>query len=216
LFPPQQFYLRSAHELGRRLLASGPMRVRDDWLLQAPADFQSASYEEDRPRLKGRDALFQRLYVDFHHTQLPMNLRDFDRLSMAHGVEVRSPFMDWRLVTFAFSLPSSAKIGQGFTKRILRDALRGILPESIRQRKQKLGFPNLREAWSSREAQEFVRDTVDSSRFLSSPIWDGRRIRQAWQAHAASPDSPTMRRIWTFVQAMHLIAAFESRRGISA
>jgi asparagine synthetase B (glutamine-hydrolysing) len=40
-------------------------------------------------------------------------LRDFDRLSMGHGVEVRTPFLDWRLVCYCFSLPSKSKMGGG-------------------------------------------------------------------------------------------------------
>ena len=42
---------------------------------------------------------------------------------MAHGLEIRMPFMDWRLVAYTFSLPLQAKVGGGFTKRIQRDSL---------------------------------------------------------------------------------------------
>ena len=86
------------------------------------------------------DALSQALYELFHITVLPTLLRNYDRYSMASGVEIRMPFMDWRLVCFTFSLPWSSKLGGGFTKRIMCDALRGILPEAIRTRRDKIGW----------------------------------------------------------------------------
>jgi asparagine synthase (glutamine-hydrolysing) len=150
--------------------------------------------------------------VDFHFTQLPMNRRDFDRLSMAHGVEVRSPFMDWRLVTFTFSLPSESKIGGGFTKRILRDALKGILPEPIRQRTRKLGFPNMAESWSSPKAQEFIRDAVNSAAFQGSGIWDGKRIKAELEAAMRRQDLPVIKKAWIYVQAMTLMEMFQEKR----
>jgi asparagine synthase (glutamine-hydrolysing) len=59
---------------------------------------------------------------------------------MASGLEIRMPFMDWRLVCFTFSLPWRSKLGGTFTKRIQRDALRGLLVESIRTRRDKIGW----------------------------------------------------------------------------
>jgi len=131
-------------------------RQKSSWLMVEPTPFYSSAMDEDMPLLKDRDSLFKQLYVDFHFTHLPTNLRDFDRLSMAHGVEVRSPFMDWRLVCYTFSLPSKRKIAGGYTKKILRDAMKGILPDSIRTRTRKLGFPNLTEGWMTPQAQKFI------------------------------------------------------------
>jgi asparagine synthase (glutamine-hydrolysing) len=211
LFPPEQFYWQSARAvLGK--WAGKMLEKKNGWLVQTPAPFLSPAYEEDRPRLRGQDALFRRLYVDFHFTQLPMNLRDFDRLSMAHGVEVRSPFMDWRLVTFTLSLPSSSKIGGGFTKRILRDALKDILPEPIRLRKRKLGFPNMSEAWSSPLAQEFIHDVVGSAAFQTSAIWNGKRIRADLEIAGRRGELSTLQKAWVYVQAMSLMELFQKRR----
>ncbi len=80
------------------------------------------------------------LYRQFHVTILPTLLRNYDRMSMAHGVEVRMPFMDWRLACYVFSLPATSKISRGETKRIAREALRGAMPEAIRASKVKVGF----------------------------------------------------------------------------
>lgn len=86
------------------------------------------------------EKLNERLFLDTHINVLPAILRNYDRAAMAHGVEVRMPLLDWRLVTFAFALPASSRIGGGYTKRILRDAVKGLIPESIRLRRQKIGF----------------------------------------------------------------------------
>ncbi len=86
---------------------------------------------------------------DFHITHLPSILRNYDGCSMANGVEVRSPFMDWRLVTYASALPVAAKLSPTYTKQILRDALVGILPDGIRTRVSKLGFESPLVAWAN-------------------------------------------------------------------
>jgi asparagine synthase (glutamine-hydrolysing) len=71
---------------------------------------------------------------------LPALLRYEDRNSMAHSIEARVPFLDHRLVEFLFSLPGEYKIAGARTKYVLREAMAGVLPESIRTRKDKLGF----------------------------------------------------------------------------
>jgi len=211
LFPQNQFYWRSLQDVSGRLLNKA-FKKESSWLTQAPARFYSPVYEEDRSRISERDALFQRLYRDFHFTELPSNLRDFDRLSMAHGVEVRSPFMDWRLVVYTFSLPSQSKLGDGFTKRILRDALKGILPEAIRVRTRKLGFPNMAESWSSTKAQEFIRDVVTSANFRESSIWNGKRINLELEQAIQKQDFVPLKKAWTYVQAMTLMNLFREKR----
>jgi asparagine synthase (glutamine-hydrolysing) len=73
-------------------------------------------------------------------TSLPALLRYEDRNSMAHSIEARVPFLDHRLVEFAFSLPGDWKIRDLTTKRVLREALCGVIPEAIRTRTDKVGF----------------------------------------------------------------------------
>ncbi|MBH19574.1 MAG: asparagine synthase (glutamine-hydrolyzing) [Crocinitomicaceae bacterium] len=99
------------------------------------------SHEDLRHKNYRRMSAFERrLYVIFHLTILPTLLRNYDRYSMAESVEVRMPFMDHRLVSFVFSLPLSSKLGGGYTKRIVRDAMRDIVPEPILTRRDKIGW----------------------------------------------------------------------------
>lgn len=182
------------------------------WLLAQPQPFSTPAMEQDAPRLAGHDELFKALYADFHFTHLPMVLRNFDRLSMAHGVEVRSPLMDWRLVTFAFALPSDRKIGGGFTKRILRDAMKDILPETIRRRTKKLGFPNLDEGWNSPRGHQFIHDAISSKDFQTSPFWNGMRVRNDLEVAFKSHDKPIIKHAWSFIQAQALLNLFMERK----
>jgi asparagine synthase (glutamine-hydrolysing) len=78
---------------------------------------------------------------------LPTLLRNFDRASMASGVEVRMPFLDWRLVAYTFSLPISSKICNGRSKWVAREAMTGIVPDHIRLSRRKVGFASPLANW---------------------------------------------------------------------
>lgn len=116
-------------------------------------------------------------YRQFHYTELPYNLRDFDRGSMQSSVEVRMPFMDYRFVTFIFSLGAEAKVGQGFTKRILRDAMKNIIPEPIRTRKLKIGLGSPMQSWFNGPLAEYLLDQVQSRSFQTNPCFNGQAVR---------------------------------------
>jgi asparagine synthase (glutamine-hydrolysing) len=85
---------------------------------------------------------------------LPMLLHWEDRDSMAHGIEARVPFLDHRLVEFVTGLPDDSKLQRGVTKRVLRRAMRNILPKSIAERRDKLGFVTPESVWLRGVARE--------------------------------------------------------------
>jgi len=93
---------------------------------------------------------------------LPLLLRVEDRNSMAHGVEVRVPFLDHRLASYALALPIDWRIRGSWNKYVLREALRGRIPESVRTRQDKMGFPVPTERWFARELYEPLRDLIGS------------------------------------------------------
>jgi asparagine synthase (glutamine-hydrolysing) len=78
---------------------------------------------------------------------LPELLHYEDRNSMAHSLEARVPFLDYRLVELMFGLPASALIERGRTKAVLRRALSGLLPPLVRDRVDKLGFVTPEASW---------------------------------------------------------------------
>lgn len=113
--------------------------------LHPPGRLPIAAYRDRLPdHYSGLD---RRLYTMFHGSVLPTILRNFDRLSMAHGIEVRMPFMDWRLVTYAMSLPTGLKANATHSKLIARHAMAGIMPDSIRTATRKVGFNSQMPAW---------------------------------------------------------------------
>lgn len=80
-------------------------------------------------------------------TSVPALLRYEDRDSMAHAVEARVPFLHHPLAEFCLGLPDETKISGGVTKRVLRESMRGILPDLVRERMDKLGFVTPEEIW---------------------------------------------------------------------
>lgn len=84
--------------------------------------------------------LNQALYVSMLGGGLQNLLRYADRNAMAHGVEVRLPFLNHELVAFVFSLPDEMKLHNGWTKFILRESMNELLPAEICWRKEKVGF----------------------------------------------------------------------------
>ncbi|HTE10073.1 MAG TPA: asparagine synthase-related protein, partial [Chitinophagaceae bacterium] len=77
-----------------------------------------------------------------------------DRNSMAHGREVRLPFLNHQLVEFIFSLPSHFKIKNGRTKWVLRKAMDNLLPAAIAWRKDKIGFEPPQKEWMQHAAMQ--------------------------------------------------------------
>ncbi len=157
------------------------------------------------------DSLNRQLYIDFHDELLPRILRNFDRLSMAHGVEIRAPFLDWRLVTFAFSIPSHLKLGEGFSKLMLRKSMSGIIPESIRLRKNKIGFASPMSEWYKNLLKPLVLDSINSSDFLNSEIWNGPFIREYVENCYRKNEMKKASKSWKFIQAMLLMQSFNQK-----
>jgi asparagine synthase (glutamine-hydrolysing) len=114
-------------------------------LAALPRPFPVVGDDDSLPREWG--SFNRRLYRMLHGTVLPTILRNFDRLSMAHGIEVRMPFLDWRLVTYTVALPEENKYAGGISKLIARRAMEGRMPESIRTEKRKVGFNSPMPEW---------------------------------------------------------------------
>ena len=81
-----------------------------------------------------------------------------DRDSMAHSIESRLPFLDYHLVEFVLSLPDEYKLSNGVTKKVLREGMKGIIPEEIRHRMDKKGFVTPEEVWIRKNASFFRRE----------------------------------------------------------
>ena len=124
------------------------------------------------------------LYFDTVHFGLEDLLRYADRNSMAHSREVRLPFLNHHLVEFLFSLPSQYKIRNGFTKWILRESVKNILPNEIVWRKGKVGYEPPQKKWM--ETPEMKELIIESRRKLADAnILNSSIMQQPIQSSAA-------------------------------
>jgi asparagine synthase (glutamine-hydrolysing) len=99
------------------------------------------------------------LYYNTMQSGLEELLSYADRNAMAHGIELRLPFLSHELVTFLFSLPANYKIQEGYTKWILRQAIQKELPAALTWRKDKIGFEPPQLHWMEHPAvQERIHD----------------------------------------------------------
>jgi asparagine synthase (glutamine-hydrolysing) len=107
-------------------------------------------------------------HFDFK-TLLPALLHVEDRVSMAHGLESRVPFVDTEVVEFAATLPADVKFKDGQLKHALKEALRDVLPPQIAERRDKMGFPVPLSEWVNDELRDFVLDCFSSESARSRP-----------------------------------------------
>ncbi len=128
------------------------------------------SMDNSHPNFKKLDNHAQYLYAMFHENILPTLLRNYDRYAMINSVEIRMPFMDYRLVNYVNSLPYTSKIGNGYTKRIIRDAIDPYLPKEVTWRKTKIGFSSPIVDWMQNELSEWFMDNVHAKSFVESNL----------------------------------------------
>jgi len=133
-----------------------------------------------KPVSRFKDPLKAALYQTLTADVLPLLLRYADRNSMAFSREVRLPLLDHRLVEFLFSIPSDQKIRGGETKVVLRNAIRGVVPEAIRTRTDKLGFAPPQAVWLRGPLRSWAEDVFHSSAFRQRPWIENKTVEHVW------------------------------------
>ncbi|MBM3997422.1 MAG: asparagine synthase (glutamine-hydrolyzing) [Planctomycetes bacterium] len=124
----------------------------------------------------GNESYFDSMtHFDFK-TLLPALLQVEDRVSMAHGIESRVPFLDHPIVEFAATAPSNIKFQDGRMKHLLRNALGHTLPSSILNRKDKMGFPVPLNEWLRYDVRDFVMDTLTTRTAYERDFVDNRIV----------------------------------------
>ncbi len=117
--------------------------------------FDSIPYEAN--------SIFNIAHKQLLHYPLPKYLHFDDRLSMSNSVEARVPFLDHRLVEFTTQLPADYLDGMGNSKKIMKFGLKDILPEKIRNRKDKIGFITAEERWVKESHTDKFRKMLEIS-----------------------------------------------------
>jgi asparagine synthase (glutamine-hydrolysing) len=115
--------------------------------------------------------LKNRTYQDLTRETIPCCLRAEDRQTAAFGMDNFLPFLDHRLVEFMFRVPGTLKYREGVTKHLLREAMRGTLPEETRTRVKKTGWNAPAHVWFSGSGREQLRDLVESRAFRERGVY---------------------------------------------
>ncbi len=143
------------------------------------------------------DVLTQLLYFDIK-SWLPDNtLSKSDRISMAHGLELRVPFLDDHLVDFALQLPVGDKLRGKVGKALIRQALAGLVPEFVLHRK-KAGFPVPISSWLFGEWQTWAKERLLDSQSLTG-MWHQHQAVERLFLAEGSARRRSARLIWTLL-----------------
>jgi asparagine synthase (glutamine-hydrolysing) len=135
--------------------------------------------------------VFQKIsYVELKQRLPELLLARLDRIAMASSVEGRDPFLDHDVVEFAFALPGRMKYRKGEGKHILRQAMRGTLPDIVLDR-PKQGFGTPMDDWMRGPFGERARETVRRSGLVEEGLLDGDRVDELFRSHLAGGD-------WTY------------------
>jgi asparagine synthase (glutamine-hydrolysing) len=171
-------------EFGHRVYRYLAQGNRPLSLLKPEAEALAVKNNTHYPKriLKGAEPLNALLYQALVRDSLPSLLHYEDRNSMAFGIEARVPFLDHRIVEFALALPAGSKIRGAETKRVLRGAMRGTLPDEIIDRRDKLGFPTPFSQWLRgdlrSQAEAILLDSVIQRDWI-----EAQTVRTLWNEH---------------------------------
>ncbi|MBR4564728.1 MAG: asparagine synthase (glutamine-hydrolyzing) [Paludibacteraceae bacterium] len=136
-------------------------------------------------KLYGANTMEEMLVAHFEYKLEHLN-KWGDRDTMAFGVEGRSPFLDKDLVEYSIALKDELKIKGGYTKFILREVMKGIMPEKVRLRVDKRGFSVPMDEWYRTEGfQKLVKEILDSDSFAKRGYFLPEEAKKLYQRHLA-------------------------------
>jgi asparagine synthase (glutamine-hydrolysing) len=194
-----------------RALARRYRRTRANPYASREAIEQAACFEP--PRVQERAPMRRELLREAFHTSLPGLLRFADRDSMAHSRELRLPFLDRRVAEFALSLPPSFLYRDGTTKRVLRDAVAGIVPVAVIAKREKVRFETPEQTWfATADFKQRVRDVV----LDRSARWEVLYDRAAIEADLRAGTWRSAPAIWRVLNVELWSSAFAARRPVQA
>jgi len=139
------------------------------------------------------------LLADMHLVLVNDMLMKVDLMSMANSLEVRTPFLDYTVVDFAFSLPVESKIDSGGRKKIVRDAFRKLIPDELYTRK-KQGFEVPLLKWFKTELKSMITDDLLSEQFIrSQQIFNYNEVRKLLDQLYSNNPGDAVARVWGLV-----------------
>ncbi len=181
-------------EVFRRMSAGDPRSEELEQLARGGSHWQSAAQ-----------------YLDLK-AYLPLDiLTKVDRMSMAHSLEAREPLLDHRLVEFAARIPPELTLRAGTTKWIFKEAMRGILPDAIIDRR-KQGFAVPLGRWFRGRLAPYLRDLLLSKRSREREIFNAAEIERLIQKHESKRELDMQ--LWTLLSFELWCRAFVDARAV--
>lgn len=135
-------------------------------------------FASQRISLGATTSIAERQKLDLTLTSIPSLLHLEDRNSMAHSIETRLPFLDYRLVEFAVNCPAGVKMKDGWSKWILRRIMKGAIPDEVRWRKSKLGFDVPQTSWMREGLSNGHRHLWDTDKLRMARFLDKSKLAQ--------------------------------------
>jgi asparagine synthase (glutamine-hydrolysing) len=130
------------------------------------------------------DSFAYRQWLDYRQYSVPFLTHYEDRMSMAFGREIRLPYLDYRLVEFLLNAPDNLKLNHGWTKWLMRDAFKDLLPKAIIWRKDKQGFVNPQAQWLKHELRGAIEARfADGARMYRYGLIDAASLRGRYAAY---------------------------------
>lgn len=198
-----RFVLEAADEPFAKVVDRfGVFREEEIQRLLRPAGYRSGRLFEllaaREAELGASDPLARMLEFDCKNLLVDQILNYSDVLSMAHSLEVRTPFLDHRLVEWAFSIPSSFRIRAGETKHVLKRVARRYLPEDLVTRKKE-GFVEPAVYWIAREMKEFTLSHLRGDGFNRLGLLDRAVVDELLERFYARGDFSDGKKVWNLL-----------------
>ena len=151
-----------------------------------------------------QNELLNKQYRDLFYTKIPRALRFNDRVSMAYSTELREPFLDYRLVEYAFAQPYEYKIKNGIQKYLLRELVSEYLDDSITNSpKRPLQTPQ--REWLGNELSEYVESKIENLKNSDFSLWFNiDELSNEWQKYKDG-DNDSSFHIWQWISLSNLI-----------
>lgn len=155
----------------RLINRANDMKEEIDWnALEMPRVFSDFSMIFNNPSNVQKEAYFDKMTHFDIKCLIPALLQVEDRMSMAHGLESRVPFLDHPLVEFAATVPADIKFKDGNMKYLLKKVFKDNIPGKILSRRDKMGFPVPLKEWFSSDLNDFVMDNFRSMTNRNRPF----------------------------------------------
>ncbi|MDX2168965.1 MAG: asparagine synthase C-terminal domain-containing protein, partial [Deltaproteobacteria bacterium] len=173
--------------------------------------YGAAAFRAAQASLNGIDPTARSLWVDAKTQLAEQLLMKVDKATMAASLEARCPFLDQRLVEYVAALPTALKLSPQGGKLVLRQALRGLVPDALLDR-PKHGFEVPIRDWLLGELRPLVGDLLLAGGARVHAYLDARFVRQRWQRLVARRDQQLAKQVWALLG----FALWYERRGGAA